>query len=399
MNASPRLKVGVVSDEFFDLAFGRMGGFGWLAREVSLLFNANPEFGGEVLFLTGEKRGDKHDFETTAAGTRVLLNRWDGNRREYVRRLKAEQIDVLLTIDYRRSYRGPLRGLRRTSILMWVQDPRPPEDIDKINGLRIPGGGDVKPLGVRPVDCTSMSRVVRTSRWTLRRIVWAAPLTELGDKVEKTYGVRVRNLALLPYPLDLRVQEIRKSERPSVVFLGRLDPIKRPWVFSELARRFSEVEFLFLGQAHFTGEGTWKPQNLPPNVRLTGHVDGQEKQRLLSSAWVLVNTSIHEALPVSFIEALACETPILSCQNPGGLVSRYGIYAGRWDATGMEGLTSFEHGLKVLIGDDELRIQLGREGRAWVAANHTREAFLNAFSRLCRELRTRNGLCAPVRHP
>jgi len=34
MTASTRLKVGVVSGEFFDMTFGRLGGFGWLAREA-----------------------------------------------------------------------------------------------------------------------------------------------------------------------------------------------------------------------------------------------------------------------------------------------------------------------------------------------------------------------------
>ena len=36
---------------------------------------------------------------------------------------------------------------------------------------------------------------------------------------------------------------------------------------------------------------------LPANLRLLAHVDGAEKTRLLESAWMIVNTSIHEALP------------------------------------------------------------------------------------------------------
>ena len=37
-----------------------------------------------------------------------------------------------------------------------------------------------------------------------------------------------------------------------------LDPIKRPWLFAEIAKHFPDVEFLFLGQSHFRGEGAWE---------------------------------------------------------------------------------------------------------------------------------------------
>ena len=58
--------------------------------------------------------------------------------------------------------------------------------------------------------------------------------------------------------------------------------------------------------------------DLPPNIKVLGHVEGILKHQLVSSAWVLVNTSIHEALPTSFLEALARETPLSQLAQPGG---------------------------------------------------------------------------------
>jgi glycosyltransferase involved in cell wall biosynthesis len=124
-------------------------------------------------------------------------------------------------------------------------------------------------------------------------------------------------------------------------------------------------------------------------VSLPGHIDGEEKIRLLSSAWALVNTSIHEALPISFLEALACETPILNCQDPEGTTSRFGVYVGRWDGTGLEGLPQFVEGLKRLLNDEPLRRRLGQEGRRWVQTHHTGVRFAEAFSELCRRARVR----------
>jgi glycosyltransferase involved in cell wall biosynthesis len=114
-----------------------------------------------------------------------------------------------------------------------------------------------------------------------------------------------------------------------------------------------------------------------------GHIGGEEKIRLLSSAWVLVNTSIHEGLAVSFQESLKCETPILSSVDPEGVVSRFGIYVGRWDGTGLEGMPKFVEGLTRLLEDRDLRTRLGKEGRQWVSQTHNKSRFLETFQELC----------------
>ena len=50
------MKLGVIADEFFDRAMGRMGGFGWAARQLSRIFNDDPSQGVDVVFLSGELR-------------------------------------------------------------------------------------------------------------------------------------------------------------------------------------------------------------------------------------------------------------------------------------------------------------------------------------------------------
>ncbi|HPA18358.1 MAG TPA: glycosyltransferase family 4 protein [Verrucomicrobiae bacterium] len=220
-------------------------------------------------------------------------------------------------------------------------------------------------------------------------MLFATPAPFLADKFMDAYGVQPSAVTMLPNIVDIEPASIKKSETPMVVFLGRLDPLKRPWIFVELARRFPDVRFLLLGQAHFHGKGAWEPQTLPPNVELTGHVGEQAKASLLSEAWVLVNTSVHEGLAVSFQEALRCETPLLSCVNPQNIVSRFGIYVGRYDGDGMDGIPHFIEALSHLLTNSELRSRLGKEGSAWVRETHTRERFLDAFSDLVARARIR----------
>jgi glycosyltransferase involved in cell wall biosynthesis len=375
------MKLGVVANEFFDLRLGRMGGFGWAARQVARCFVEEPSLGVEGVFLTNAFGVGNGQPETSVHGARLVS--FDRGCLENLRRLRAERIDLLLGIDYRPNYRFFYHALPRTPLINWVRDPRTPADVAKIDTLRFPEACAAQPEGIEPIDCTSLARVVQTSRLLSRPVLFATPAPHLAEKCEGAYGVAKSELFFLPNIIDLDVGASQKSAGPRVVFLGRLDPCKRPWLFVKLAEQFPHVEFLFLGQPHFESDMGWLDSETPPNVRFMGHVGEEEKACALSAAWAIVNTSIHEGLAISFLEALACETPILSCQNPGGITSRFGIYTGEFDDDGLEGLPQFVAGLERLLGDEELRLRLGREGRCWVRETHSRARFITAFRDLC----------------
>ncbi|MBC8076823.1 MAG: glycosyltransferase family 4 protein [Chloroflexales bacterium] len=383
------MKLGIIASEFFDPALGRMGGFGWAARQVARCFQGDPSLGVQVVYLTADRAVPPRGHAPLVHGARLLALR--PQRAEDRLALLIERIDLLLTIDYRPGFRTILQALPRTPLVVWVRDPHTPDDRAKIRTLRIPSAPAVLPRGAASVDCTSLADVLRAARAAYRPFILASPAPHLAAKLAGAYGMDASlgiapELPLLPNLVDLEPQGVVKSEHPRVVFLGRLDPIKRPWLVVALADRFPEVEFLLLGKRHFFGTGSWEPEPLPPNVRLVGHVDGPEKLALLASAWLLVNTSIHEGLAVSFLEALACETPIVSCQNPGGVVSRFGRYVGRWDGSGTDALPQFAAALDALLRDQQTRLRLGKEGRQWVMATHSQKHFLTAFSAICKSI-------------
>lgn len=225
---------------------------------------------------------------------------------------------------------------------------------------------------------------MRSASRSGRPVRLATPAPPLAALVRDTYTVDPP-VAMLPNIIDIPAEPLTKRERPQVVFLGRLDPIKRPWLFVELARRFPDADFTMLGQSHF-GAASGMPAGLPPNLTCRGHVDAAAKSEILSSAWVLVNTSIHEAMAVSFLEALAHEVPPVSCEDGAGVVPRYGIHTGRLDGDGMQGVDLLADALRLLLEDRVRREQLGRAGRRWVEGTHTWPHFLSAFEALSDEL-------------
>src|SRR5262249_22226484 len=100
-----------------------------------------------------------------------------------------------------------------------------------------------------------------------------------------------------------------------------------------------------------------------PNLELLGFIDQFDSGRLrsvLSESWILVNTSVREGLPTSFLEALANKCAILSSVNPGNATQRFGHFVTQDD---------FAAGLAKLLLNDAWRA-LGEAG--W---NHVRDHF------------------------
>jgi glycosyltransferase involved in cell wall biosynthesis len=96
-------------------------------------------------------------------------------------------------------------------------------------------------------------------------------------------------------------------------------------------------------------------------------VDGEKKQRLLDESWILVNTSVSECLPVSFLEAAAHGCAILSPHDPDGFASRFGFHAES---------ENLEDGLRWLLMDDNWR-QRGFDGHRYVGEVHEEKKVIN----------------------
>ncbi len=147
----------------------------------------------------------------------------------------------------------------------------------------------------------------------------------LRPKIQKLF--KRKNVLFMPNFVDVPPLP-SKSERPSVVWLGRLDEIKRPELCLNLAKSFHNVTFNILGKSHdeATQERLQKNYAEYENIHFLGFNDGELKEQVLNEAWILVNTSLYECLPVSFLEAFAHGCAVLSTQNPDNLTDTFGYY-------------------------------------------------------------------------
>jgi glycosyltransferase involved in cell wall biosynthesis len=174
---------------------------------------------------------------------------------------------------------------------------------------------------------------------------WFTAAKMLIPKAYKKYNLP-RSPEFLPSPVPFS-ENIQKSETPLVCFVGRLDRRKHPEVFFDLAEQFPEVQFEAVGAGR---DPVWERELKSryghlPNLNIRGFVDqfsGNELSDLLGKSWILVNTSLRESLPTTFIEAAAHGCAILSETDPDGFSSEFGYHV-------LDG--NYANGLKSLLQD------------------------------------------------
>jgi glycosyltransferase involved in cell wall biosynthesis len=166
----------------------------------------------------------------------------------------------------------------------------------------------------------------------------------------------------LPNPVMVPDSLPKKSDEPTVLFLGRFDGEKNPEGFLRMAEKFPEVCFIAAGKSHdpeYDRMLRRKYSDLE-NLSLPGFLDGEEKEKVLNESWVLVNTSISECFPVSFLEAAAHGCSILSPHDPDNFASRFGVHVS---------YDELVDGLTWLLEDDRWR-ERGVLGYGYVKKHH-----------------------------
>lgn len=194
------------------------------------------------------------------------------------------------------------------------------------------------------------------------------------------------NISFLPNPVEIKYSISSLEKKNMIIFLGRLDSVKRGWLFCEIAKNLPNYEFYVLGAStNHTEENNNSILNdyvMLKNLHFLGHVDGSEKEQYLKNAKILLNTSIHEALPVSFLEAFAFGITVVSNQNPDGLVAKFGRYVGPSLGDGWDDVPKFVEAIDCLMRDECKRMQLSLEAENYVRRVHDMDNFKSNFMKI-----------------
>jgi len=378
---------GFLVGEFFHEQLGRFGGYGKTVKTISGHYNKQGK-NFLVKTLLSQQFGRMaqvtrfHDTDVIFKPDETKLSLKDYIN--YSGILRRERIRLFISIDYSITYEYILRAAPTVPIIIWIRDPRGPEELKKL--ASIPLELETRNMSLEQFMSLekelqhSLHRAIKLSRVLKRKVIFASNGYFLVERARQAYDLPKMQPYQLPNPMPfLNIKEITFSSKPSLCFIGRLDAQKRFWIVFELAKRFPDVDFYLGGTAQFSDfmdPIVEKNKNIP-NVRLIGVVDEKIKAFLLSNCWALLNTSIHEGLPVTFQEAFSYGKPVIASVDPEGLVSKYGYFTGEILGEGVDpvSLDKFSSKIKEFLENKDERIAKGLSAKEYVEHFHTFENF------------------------
>jgi glycosyltransferase involved in cell wall biosynthesis len=154
------------------------------------------------------------------------------------------------------------------------------------------------------------------------------------------------------------------APREGVLFVGRLEPVKNPQRFLEVAKRVPEAKFVVVG------DGSLRDQLHAPGVTFLGARD--DARALLARAELLLVTSDSEGQSIAVLEALAAGTPVVSTPV-SGMRELEGVRIAGFDPDDLAAA------VRELLHDPVQRSEMGAAGEKLVRERFSADAMVDAY--------------------
>jgi glycosyltransferase involved in cell wall biosynthesis len=151
---------------------------------------------------------------------------------------------------------------------------------------------------------------------------------EIEMSIISEYFPRAKGISLIPNFVKIGTKQEIKIVKNKLLFLGRINPIKN---IDLLIKAISKVKLMLVnpvkliiaGVARLPYELTYQSElfklvkelNLEDSVTFIGHIEGEEKDKLISSSYALILPSRSENFGNVVLEALAQGTPVIASKN------------------------------------------------------------------------------------
>lgn len=200
---------------------------------------------------------------------------------------------------------------------------------------------------------------------------------------ERYYGLNSEHVPVIHTGVDtnaFRPRDVLKHERPTIIFVGKIERNKGIALLVESACRIAtlipDLQLCIVGSGNEALkselEHRARQANCPSLLDFVGFVDHRELPRLLSRAHVFAAPSEYEGGPgFVYLEAMACGLPVIACSGSGAsevvLPEENGLLVSPRDAEALV------QALLRLLRQHDFREKMGRQAREFVVSQAERE--------------------------
>lgn len=191
----------------------------------------------------------------------------------------------------------------------------------------------------------------------------------------------------LPLPDNRRPD---KHGPPLVLWVATIRPIKQAELFLELARAIPEAKFQMIGGTALGDEpyfdSVQEAARHIPNLDFLGFISQDRIDSYFAKASILVNTSVGEGFPNTFLEAWAACTPVVTLNaDPDEVICRrkLGFHS--------KNFGQMVKDVKILLNNKGLKEEMGRNGRKYVEEEHDIQKIVAQYVALFQQLASQGG--------
>jgi glycosyltransferase involved in cell wall biosynthesis len=255
----------------------------------------------------------------------------------------------------------------------------------------------------------------RRSRWPLwldrftQRLVDHNICVSRGvvDFSRREGGVPESKLSCIPNAVDFDVlanaSPLKRAElgltdsSPLILFVGRLDPQKAPFVlleaFARLHARHSDWQLLFVGEGPLRQpiEDWIQSRRLQNNIRLAGW--RPDVGSILKTANVLALPSLWEGMPNIVLESMAAGLPVVASRVEGTDELIIDGESGLLVTPGSD--VELEQQLEAVLTNEELAARLRNSAKSAVKSTFSCDRMVASYERLYLQLLSMNQLPLP----
>jgi len=197
--------------------------------------------------------------------------------------------------------------------------------------------------------------------------------------LKANYGLESK---LVNMVMELPMEPIGGKRDIDVLWVNNLRAVKRAECVLSVAAQLTQYDFVMIGGALPGSEDYFESiaqkASQMPNVKFLGQVPYDAVNRYIARSKILLNTSVVEGFPNSFLQAWARKVPVVSFFDPDQIITREGL--------GIRPRTEKEMcaALYAVLEDSGKREEMGNAARRYALAHFTPDSAARRYIELCR---------------